>query len=57
MYSLRTNNHPQLNMPCWVGMMLTRCCGILEGMESDVRKSKDNEKGLILHVSTSPKYI
>jgi hypothetical protein len=26
-------------------MMLTRGCGILEGMEGDVKKSKNNQKG------------
>jgi len=25
-------------MHCWAGMMLTRCCGIFEGMEGDVKK-------------------
>ena len=27
-----------LDMYCWPGMMLTRCCGIFEGMEGDVKK-------------------
>ena len=27
-----------LDMYCWAGMMLTRCCGIFEGMEGDVKK-------------------
>ena len=27
-----------LDMYCWVVMMLTRCCGIFEGMEGDVKK-------------------
>ena len=44
-------------MLCWVGRMLTRYYDILEGMESDVKKSKDNKKGLILHASTSPEFI
>ena len=45
-------------MLCWVGVMLTRCYGILEGMEGDV-KTKINFYliAIIKNVASQKKWL